>query len=64
MLKDSKGSKRSRNQNMINYFLPAFIVIILLRIPSAVGLYLLVSSILAIIQQEIVKRRIIKKEKQ
>ncbi len=50
--------KQQKYQQSMNYFLSAFIVMILLRLPSAVALYLLVSGLFAILQQEIVKRRI------
>ena len=50
--------KRQKYQQLMNYFFSAFIVVILLKWPSAVALYLLVSGLFAILQQEIVKRRI------
>ncbi|MCD6410714.1 membrane protein insertase YidC [bacterium] len=54
----SKDKQQKHQQLMMNYFLSAFIVIVLLKVPSAVALYLLVSGLFAILQQEIVKRRI------
>lgn len=56
--KNSSKDKSQRRQQSMNYFLSAFIVIILLKVPSAVALYLLISGLFAILQQEIVKRRI------
>ena len=57
-VRSSSKDKQQKRQQSMNYFLSAFIVMILLRVPSAVALYLLVSGLFAILQQEIVKRRI------
>lgn len=56
--KKSLKDKNQRRQQSANYFLSVMIVVFLSQAPSAVALYLLVSGLFAILQQEIVKRRI------
>jgi YidC/Oxa1 family membrane protein insertase len=58
-----RSEKKKKNfsgkfQTQMSYVMSVFIVLIFLRLPSALALYLLVSIIFAIIQQKIVKRRI------
>jgi len=57
-LKSSKGPDFSRMmQTQMTYFLPVFTVIILLSLPSALGLYWTVSGIFSIIQQYFILKK-------
>ena len=56
--KKSKGSDFSRiMQNQMQYFLPAFTVLILFKLPAAIGLYWLVTTLFTIVQQYFLLRK-------
>jgi len=62
--KPKKGKKQDSGfagqmQKQMQYFMPAFMVLILFRLPSAIGLYWLTTTLFTIIQQYV----ILKKEK-
>jgi len=57
--KKKDSSFASQMQKQMLYFMPAFMVLILFRLPSAVGLYWLTTTLFTIIQQYV----ILKKEK-
>jgi len=44
-------------QKQMQYFMPAFMVLILFRLPSAVGLYLLTTTLFTIVQQYVIFRK-------
>ena len=50
-------------QTQMLYIMPVFIALIFLRLPSALALYLIVSTIFAILQQKIVEKEIAEHEK-
>ena len=50
-------------QTQMLYFMPAFMALLFLKLPSALALYLIVSSIFGILQQKIVKKELAKYEK-
>lgn len=52
-----KGDFSSMMQNQMKYVFPIFTVVILLRLPSAIGLYWLTTTIFTIIQQFIVFKK-------
>ena len=47
----------SHFQKQMQYFMPVFIVIMLFRLPSAIGLYWIVSTIFTIFQQYVILRQ-------
>ncbi len=65
-LPSSSGSKDQASQisktmgKQMMYFFPAFTVIILLRLPAAIGLYWMITALFTLIQQKIVYRSPIK----
>ena len=55
--KGKKGSISSAMQKQMTYFMPVFTVIILIGLPSALGLYWIISSLFSIIQQHLVFKK-------
>ncbi|MDP2910402.1 MAG: YidC/Oxa1 family membrane protein insertase [bacterium] len=56
-IKKQGASFSDELQKQMQYFMPVFIVLILFRLPSALGLYFLVSSLFTIIQQYVILRK-------
>lgn len=50
-------------QTQMLYFMPIFMTLLFLKLPSALALYLIVSTIFGILQQKIVKKELAKYEK-
>ncbi|MCD5396453.1 MAG: YidC/Oxa1 family membrane protein insertase [Candidatus Pacebacteria bacterium] len=50
-------------QTQMLYFMPIFTVLIFLRVPSALALYLIISTLFGVLQQKIVKKEIEEDEK-
>jgi len=62
MIGPRKSKKQGANfsdqmQKQMQYFMPAFMVLILLRLPSALALYFLTSTLFTIIQQYVILRK-------
>jgi len=55
--KDTKGMFGEMFQKQMMYVFPVFIVFILLRLPSALGLYLLISGVFTAYQQYLAKKK-------
>ncbi len=53
-----KGGFSANFQKNINYFMPALLLFFLTRIPSAIAVYLIVSTLFTIVQQKIIKRKL------
>lgn len=55
--KDKKDSSfTNQMQKQMQYFMPAFMVLILFRLPSAIGLYWLTTTLFTIVQQYVILR--------
>ncbi len=55
--KDDKGSMASMMQKQMLYFFPIITVIILFNLPSALGLYLIISGVFSIVQQYFIVKK-------
>lgn len=60
---NKKSGVSDHMQKQMQYFMPGFMVLILLRLPSAVGLYWLTTTLFTIIQQQIIFKKKEEKEK-
>ncbi len=59
--KDAKKESRSGAlQKQMNYFMPAILLVFLTRLPSAIALYMITSTLFTIFQQKIIKKRLAK----
>jgi len=56
-IKKQGASFSDELQKQMQYFMPVFIVLILFRLPSALGLYFLAGSLFTIIQQYVILRK-------
>lgn len=56
----TKERKINSFQRQINYFMPAILLLFLTKLPSAIALYLLTSTLFTIFQQKIIKKRLAK----
>lgn len=55
-----KESRSSVFQKQMNYFMPAILLLFLTKLPSAIALYLITSTLFTIFQQKIIKKRLAK----
>jgi len=55
---DKKSGFSGQMQKQMQYFMPAFMILILLRLPSAIGLYWLTTTLFTIAQQHLVFKKL------
>lgn len=55
-----KESRANAFQKQMNYFMPAILLLFLTKLPSAIALYLITSTLFTIFQQKIIKKRLAK----